>query len=80
MKRSAAMNPQTSTSDFSLPSDPVEYTLSSLARHMGQCRSAQGRWFAIRAKAEFAHALVASRLVTCGAVAALCCWALISVA
>lgn len=74
------MNPQNPFSDLPLPTDPVEYTLSSLARHMGQCRRAQGRWFSIRAKAELAHALVSSRLVTCGALVALCCWALMSVA
>ena len=75
------MNAHSTASDMPvLPSDAVDYTLSSLARHMGQCRRAQGRWFGLRAKAEFAHAVVTSRIVTSGAVAALCCWILMSFA
>ena len=62
-----------------LSSDSVEYTLSSLGRHMGQCHQAQGRWFGLLTKIEQLQALVSSRLVTTGALAVLCCWALLSV-
>ena len=63
-----------------LASDAVDDSVPSLARHMSQCQREQGRWFGLRAQAELVHGVVASRLVTCGALAALCCWALMSVA
>ena len=72
---------QHSVPDLStLTPDPVNYTLTSLGRHMRQCQRAQGPWFGVQSKAELARALVSSRLVTVGAVAVLCCWALMSLA
>ncbi|WP_048438937.1 hypothetical protein [Caenimonas sp. SL110] len=63
-----------------LATDAVSYTTSSLARHMNECKRAQSRWFGMQAKAELAHTLVSSRLVTCGALVAVGCLALIAIA
>ena len=68
------MNPLQSTRDISaLSHDAISYTMSSLAAHMDQCERARSPWFSMQAKAELAHAVVSPRLVTCGAVVAICC-------
>ncbi|MES2786108.1 MAG: hypothetical protein V4684_11645 [Pseudomonadota bacterium] len=75
------MNSHNQGRDLSaLANDAISYTTSSLARHMDECRRAQSRWFSVQARAELAHTLVSSRLVTCGALVAVCCLALIAVA
>lgn len=63
-----------------LATDAVSYTTLSLAKHMDECSRAQSRWFSVQARAEIAHTLVSSRLVTCGALVAVCSLALIAVA
>ena len=75
------MNTQIPDRDMSaLTADAIAYTMDSLVTHMDQCRNARSRWFRMQAKAELAHAVITSHLVTCGAVVALCCFALMSVA
>ena len=75
------MNSQIPERDMSaFAGDAISYTMSSLVTHMGQCKSARSRWFRVQAKVEMAHALIASHLVTCGALVAVCCFALMSIA
>jgi len=60
--------------------DAVSYNMSSLVTHVDQCQRDRSPWFGVQAMAEQIHALISPRLVTSGAVVAVCCLALISVA
>lgn len=64
----------------SLAPDAVTYTMSSLVTHVDQCERDRSPWFGLQTMAEQLHALISPRLVTSGAVVAVCFLALMSVA
>ena len=54
----------------------VSGDFTALASHMTDCQRSRGRFFALRAALETLHAVTAPRIVTTGAVCAVCSLAL----
>lgn len=74
------VGPRWSTSSFGglAAASPLE--ASALGEHLGRCRAAHGRLFALRCVGEALHGFVAPRLVTTLVVAALLVAAVASMA
>ena len=71
MKINAIANPYWTTSSFGGAVDTSPMELSALGEHLGHCKGAHGRFFALRCAAETLNGFVSARLVTTLVVAAL---------